>query len=432
MFSSYKNTIEKLSILFFTVFILNIVKSQTVYLSSSDINNCTQLFFYQNVLGDFEDDFNSFNSSKWQKYYPYNCPNCRTHGPEGQIYLDRNVSVVNGKVILKAKKENYTFMNESRSWTSGMIHSKEKFGWGIYEARIKIPKGTGFWPAFWIYGGNAAGNEADEIDIFEFGGNDLFKYNLALHDTRASYLGGDNHFSKRKNLLYSMEGWHTFRLKWEPLKLEFYVDNWLLFTYYKYEKIRYNWFGFRTTTPVKSCSELTPGYYVHNKTFPEYDGSVIINLAIASNSLGGGFTPPPNNSTPTPAFMEIDYFRFYKGCPSGDLDCFPKDSWFNNLNKENITMNQEVGKEHIEFLLSPKIANEFISIKFRDALNSNSKNQLLKIELINSLGRTIKYFFVTSTNELNDNIAISDLENGVYFCRISGNGINQVQKFVKQ
>jgi beta-glucanase (GH16 family) len=54
--------------------------------------------------------------------------------------------------------------NETFRFSSGEIWTDEKFFHGVYTARVKLPKGKGFWPAFWLY----SGNPWNEIDIFEF------------------------------------------------------------------------------------------------------------------------------------------------------------------------------------------------------------------------------------------------------------------------
>ena len=49
-------------------------------------------------------------------------------------------------LIIEARKEKFNFSQ----YTSSRLVSAEKFKYGIFEARIKFPKGIGTWPAFWL------------------------------------------------------------------------------------------------------------------------------------------------------------------------------------------------------------------------------------------------------------------------------------------
>ena len=55
-------------------------------------------------------------------------------------------------------------------YTSAQLWTKPVFSEGIIEAKIKMPKGKGFWPAFWMFTGQAeTGSDSSfEIDVFEF------------------------------------------------------------------------------------------------------------------------------------------------------------------------------------------------------------------------------------------------------------------------
>ena len=51
-------------------------------------------------------------------------------------------------------------------WDSGMIRSKKLIKYGYLEARVRMPKGIGIWPAFWIIPEREVW--PPEIDIFEY------------------------------------------------------------------------------------------------------------------------------------------------------------------------------------------------------------------------------------------------------------------------
>jgi hypothetical protein len=92
---------------------------------------------------------------------------------ELEYYTDRpqNLYLENGMLVIAALKEDYRgAKGPERGFTSARIHTRGKFAqaYGKFEARIKVPCGQGFWPAFWTMGDVAArwpGN--GEIDIME-------------------------------------------------------------------------------------------------------------------------------------------------------------------------------------------------------------------------------------------------------------------------
>ena len=89
---------------------------------------------------------------------------------ELQYYTNRteNARIENGHLVIEARAENFG----GRNYTSARLLTKDKVSWtyGRIEARIKIPKGQGIWPAFWMLGaniGSAGWPLCGEIDIME-------------------------------------------------------------------------------------------------------------------------------------------------------------------------------------------------------------------------------------------------------------------------
>jgi len=72
----------------------------------------------------------------------------RCHNP----YTNRsdNARIENSNLIIEAKKESYGGMDytSARLKTQGL----KDFTYGKVEAKIKITKGQGIWPAFWMLG----------------------------------------------------------------------------------------------------------------------------------------------------------------------------------------------------------------------------------------------------------------------------------------
>jgi len=97
------------------------------------------------------------------------------YNSEQQAYTDKNVTVKDGMLVIEAKKDNYPNQNDSERYTSSRLLTQGKQSWkyGIFEARLKRPKGEGSFPAFWMMGNSysrQAGNwpACGEIGIVEF------------------------------------------------------------------------------------------------------------------------------------------------------------------------------------------------------------------------------------------------------------------------
>ncbi len=79
-----------------------------------------------------------------------------------------NARIVGGQLVIEADKENY----DGNSYTSARLLTQGNWSWtyGRIEASIKIPRGQGIWPAFWMLGNNIGSvgwPACGEIDIME-------------------------------------------------------------------------------------------------------------------------------------------------------------------------------------------------------------------------------------------------------------------------
>src|SRR5208282_3784690 len=102
-----------------------------------------------------------------------------------------NVRIENGKLVIEARKESLG----GRNYTSARLQTHGKWSWtyGRIEARIKVPRGQGFWPAFWMLGTNidSVGWPAcGEIDIMENLGREPGLVHGTLHGPGYSGAGG--------------------------------------------------------------------------------------------------------------------------------------------------------------------------------------------------------------------------------------------------
>ena len=267
----------------------------------------------------FEDNFNStsLDFSKWEIPYQGVIRDF-IHQNEKQWYAntgntpslpyDNNIEVSNGTLKLITRKETNPIIGSYTEWTasppanyistfeytSAEIDSKESFGYGKYEIRCKIPKGKGFWPAFWMYG-EGINNRNNEIDVFEFWDNNSSDHNMTVH-----YDGSMCH-SDYNGPDYS-KNFHIFTIVWDNYKIEWYVDGQL--------KRRSTKFYTLLGQPVDCNSAKAFQPYIMNEVFPRDNMQIIVNLAIQNNA-----NYRPDDSTDFPSVLEIDYIKYYKKNP---------------------------------------------------------------------------------------------------------------------
>ena len=116
----------------------------------------------------WSDEFNgpSTNTNNW--LFETNGGGWGNNELENYTARTNNARIVNGQLVIEADQENYG----GNSYTSARMKTQGKWSWtyGRIEARIKIPRGQGIWPAFWTLGTNigAVGwPTCGEIDIME-------------------------------------------------------------------------------------------------------------------------------------------------------------------------------------------------------------------------------------------------------------------------
>lgn len=115
-------------------------------------------------------------------------------------------------------------------FASGRLHGRASFRFGTVSARMKLPAGAGFWPAFWLLG---VGNWPDhgEIDIMENVGEPSW-VNAALHGPGYS---GNTPLVRRDTLPAGADvtTWHVYTVNWTPAFVSFRVDD---AEYYRVER----------------------------------------------------------------------------------------------------------------------------------------------------------------------------------------------------
>jgi beta-glucanase (GH16 family) len=214
---------------------------------------------------------------------------------ELEYYTDRprNVSLNGeGALAIQALRETYKGSDGvTRDYTSARIKTQGTFelAYGRFEARIKIPRGQGLWPAFWMLGAdinNVGWPTCGEIDIMENIGREPSMVHGTIHGP--GYSGGNGigaHFSLPGGARFA-DDFHVFAVEWEPTAIRFYVDASL----------------YATRTPA----DLPGGQrWVYDHPF-----FLLLNVAV-----GGSWPGSPDATTVFPQTMLVDYVRVYRKNP---------------------------------------------------------------------------------------------------------------------
>lgn len=191
-----------------------------------------------------------------------------------------NAFVKNGLLTIKAKKV-------GEKWTSARLVTKNKqdFLYGRIEAKARLPKGRGTWPAIWMlptdweYGGWP---ESGEIDIMEHVGYDPAVVHGTVHTGAYNHVKGTQ-LGKSLNINGFNEMFHVYAVEWTPEKIDFFIDDQKYFTFENDHQADFMTWPF-------------------NKRF-----HIILNIAIGGGWGGKEGIDPELNE----AIMEIDYVRVY-------------------------------------------------------------------------------------------------------------------------
>lgn len=224
-----------------------------------------------------------------------------------------NVEVSNGTMKMHVKRiprqekkfsiwitDGMKELSATCEFSSGEISTKKGYGFGMYEARCRIPKGKGIWPAFWMYGAPKGPN--NEIDVFEFWNQKglikkVSKRKFArVQNMTAHYNGGMSGVKKEIGPDFS-EGFHTFSVIWDAAKIEWYTDGKLQRRLMRYE-------GMKPTETVDAF--LARKKNPKENVFPrDEDMKIIFDVAVQNRDAR------PLATDVFPINMEVDYVRYY-------------------------------------------------------------------------------------------------------------------------
>jgi beta-glucanase (GH16 family) len=189
-----------------------------------------------------------------------------------------------GHLAITARQEPYL----GQDYTSGRIKTQDLFErtGGRFEARIRLPRGQGLWPAFWLLGADideVGWPTCGEIDVMEYRGQEPSVVHGSVHGP--GYSAG-NAVTRRFYLTDSTfdADFHVFTVEWRGDSIDWYVDG---------ER-------FQTVT-----SSDVSGEWAFDQPF-----FILLNVAV-----GGGFVGSPDATTTFPQTMLVDWVRVYEETP---------------------------------------------------------------------------------------------------------------------
>ncbi|MEM8681536.1 MAG: glycoside hydrolase family 16 protein, partial [Planctomycetota bacterium] len=231
-----------------------------------------------------EFDGDELNLQNWTRQVlpnPYN--------EEWQQYFDdeRNSYVEDGYLVIKAIHTGDHHGDDQ--YTSGRLHTGNKHAWkyGKIAARIQLPHGKGLWPAFWTLGadideigGGTRWPKCGEIDILElYGSRDdaVVEANIHYDDGGHKMMGAEPY--KLDQGIFA-DNFHVFEIEWDQKQITWLVDG----------------------KPYHTTDITTPSR-------GEFHGEqyILLNLAV-----GGKWAGSPDETTPFPALMYVDWVRVYE------------------------------------------------------------------------------------------------------------------------
>jgi beta-glucanase (GH16 family) len=220
---------------------------------------------------------------------------------ELEYYTNRpdNVVIRGGSLVITAMQSTDASLKcngKTCGYTSGRIHTQGKFSqtYGRFEARIKIPSGSGVWPAFWMMGDQftqANWPQYGEIDVMENAGSLPYETRGSIHGPGGSAKYTDEGLTAPYDLPMSSkvsDDFHVFAMEWDVDTISFFFDSTKYFT-------------------VTAADVVNVG---QGATWPFNDDPNFLLLDFAVDS--GNFGDPPNAQTKWPQQMLVDYVRVYK------------------------------------------------------------------------------------------------------------------------
>jgi beta-glucanase (GH16 family) len=229
-----------------------------------------------------------FGNSELETYCAWgsNATPCSTATPSEYVGTDGYLHIVAQRQ--QPTPGTYTYTS-ARLKTQGLF----SFQYGRLEFRAMVPEAQGFWPAAWLLGNNIttlnwpACGEQDVLERVNAAANPDWNAG-SIHGTGFTgvKLGQNFYFPTGQT---AGSSFHTYSMVWKPNSIQYFIDD----PTYTNPYISFTPSSLNTLQGAVWPFEQGPNF-------------IILNLAI-----GGSWPGAPDNTTPFPSEMLVDYVRIY-------------------------------------------------------------------------------------------------------------------------
>lgn len=193
---------------------------------------------------------------------------------ELQGYWIKAFHLEEGILKIRCEKETSFYDGKRRDYRSGMMATNRTFNqqYGRFEIRCKIPKGQGFWPAFWLLPESM--EWPPEIDVLEIISEEPTVLHMTNHWPHPTKPDTSDYVTEKIDGPDFSEDFHTFAVEWEQGEIRWYLNDELKHT--------------------------------SNTGVPDEPMFMLVNLAV------GGWAKEPNEETVFPAEFEVDWVKVWE------------------------------------------------------------------------------------------------------------------------
>ncbi len=262
-----------------------------------------------------EFDGDKLDSDKWthevncwgggnQELQCYTAREQNSYVQDGSLYLIARQEIYRGSPLSDTHPDYHAdAMSAARNYTSARLSTRNKGDWryGRVEVNARMPQGQGIWPAIWMLPTDSVYGPwplSGEIDIFEA---------INLNASHGNEMHGTLHFGSLapanrqsgSSYLPMKNIWeyaHTYAIEWEESEIRWYVDDTHFAT-----QTQAGWFTqYRNGEGQRLM--IGDGAAPFDQPF-----HLLLNLAV-----GGHWPGPPNDDTPFPQQIEVNYVRIFQ------------------------------------------------------------------------------------------------------------------------
>jgi hypothetical protein len=252
-------------------------------------------------VSELTDDFNSFNTNKWQKGHPY------WSGRAPSVYNNNNIAISNGLLRLNMSVKDAS-QNGNWIWAACVTSKSKSFTKGMYsEVKIKVANLSAT-SSFWMQGAYS------EIDVIENYGNVInsgLRYLDYTMETNTHYFPNgwandrktQKHFTNPGNAR-NADRYYTYGVWWRDNRnITFYRDGVEMGSVYtggNFDEPMYLFLDMETFTwgpGIPTQAQLNDGnknsaYYDYIKTYRLVDGGVFSSSGSNTSTPAGGLAIP--------------------------------------------------------------------------------------------------------------------------------------------